>query len=84
MVFALTLLAVSPAAHERIHGAAAHQVDHTCAITLFAHGVTSAPPPLCLTPPLELQSEKIFVHPTDLQLIASKYLLRPVCGPPAV
>ncbi|HEU5078883.1 MAG TPA: hypothetical protein VFT72_06700 [Opitutaceae bacterium] len=84
LVFGLTLLAVSPAAHERLHGAAAHQADHTCAITLFAHGITASPPPIQIAPALELKSDQIFVHPTDLQLIASKYLLRPVCGPPAV
>ena len=40
-VILLAVLAVCPAAHEWFHHDADHS-DHECAVTLFAHGVTTA------------------------------------------
>jgi type III secretory pathway component EscT len=41
LVLMLSVLAVSPATHEHLH-CDAGQAEHTCAITLFAQGVTTA------------------------------------------
>jgi hypothetical protein len=41
LVLMLSMLVVSPAAHERLHNDAG-QAEHGCAVTLFAHGATPA------------------------------------------
>ena len=49
LVLALVVLTVCPAAHEWLHGDA-DQADHSCAITLFAQGVTTAMATLAVAP----------------------------------
>jgi len=80
-ILLLAALAVSPSAHERIH-AHAGEADHSCAITLFAQGVTS---PLCqveLPAPLELSAATVRLGGPELRLIAPRYFLKPLRGPP--
>ena len=77
----LTVLAVSPAAHEGFHSNAA-DANHTCAITLFAQGITS---PVChfeLPLPLECLDAVAPVAGEELRLVSPRYLLKPLRGPP--
>jgi hypothetical protein len=46
-VWMLGLLAASPQLHAALHSEASHQ-DHTCAVTLFSHGVETAAVDTCL------------------------------------
>lgn len=82
VVFGLSLLAVAPTAHVHLHDDAGH-TEHTCAIVLFAHGVTAATTFLLIVAPLLRLTDPLWVARADW-VGATARLLPPACGPPAV
>lgn len=80
-ILLLTVLAVSPDAHLRLH-ADAGDADHACAITLFAHGITSSVGPTALAAPLEHPELLAYAAPVELSLLSPPYRLQPPRGPP--
>ena len=80
-VFAIGVVAASPALHEWLHPDAAH-ADHECAITLFSHGAiepgTSAA--LVIVPLLLVTA--LTVAPEGPDLIAPRYRWSPERAPP--
>lgn len=91
LVFALGLLAASPAAHALLHdhptathdhADASHDDDAGCVITLFQHGITV---PLDLprldTPPAR-QVERILLPSSAAIPAKPRHLLQPARGPP--
>jgi hypothetical protein len=80
-VWMLGLLAVSPQLHAALHGEA-DQPDHTCAVTLFSHGVETASvgPGLIVAPALFPFGE--CAPPPALLVVASPDRLPPGRGPP--
>ena len=83
MVLLLTVLAVSPAAHERLH-AHTGDADHACAVTLFAQGITSPIAYVAVPQPLERAELAVRPLPTAVWLVSPRYLLKPLRGPPFV
>jgi uncharacterized BrkB/YihY/UPF0761 family membrane protein len=82
LVFGLGLLAVAPTAHEHLHSDAEH-AEHTCAIVLFAQGITTAAVFLLLVALLLRQAEALLAAPIALRA-ATPRRLPPACGPPSV
>jgi hypothetical protein len=84
LVFALTLLAVSPAAHDLLHDQDAPQGDDRCAVVLFASGVDQPPGPIEV--PLPPLAWAITAPESAAQIFLSspRYLLQPERGPPAL
>lgn len=80
-VWMLGALAVSPQLHAALHHDA-DQSDHTCAVTLFSHGVETAAigPGLSFAPSL-LPIGDCGPVP-ELALAAAPHRLPPGCGPP--
>lgn len=84
LVFALTVLAASPALHDLLHKASDTTHDDACPVVLFASsaivptGAVTAPlPPVVTTDPLRaVVAREIFVAPP-------RYLRLPERGPPA-
>jgi hypothetical protein len=77
----LGLLAVSPELHAALH-ADADQADHTCAITLFGHGVegTNASIDLVVAPLVLVADSPVSV---EIRLAAApRYWLLPGRAPP--
>ena len=69
-VWVMGLLAASPQLHAALHSEANHQ-DHTCAITLFSHGVEE------VTGPAELTVSPL----AALDEVVAPYVARPVWAP---
>lgn len=80
-ILLLTVLAVSPGAHVRLHADAA-DADHACAITLFAHGIISSVGPIDLPAQVECPETVVYAAPVELSLVSPRYLLQPLRGPP--
>jgi hypothetical protein len=82
LVFALGLFAASPLLHEHLHGDAGLPAGDTCAVALFANGISApvafdaAPPP-----PAEWQTAYTVTSP-GFYLDSPRYLHRPERGPP--
>lgn len=81
-ILLLTALAVWPDGHEQLHGASASDTNHSCAVTLYAQGLTSATGQIDVLPPAEEWIQSATTPCDDLRLVAPKYLLRPLRGPP--
>jgi hypothetical protein len=81
LVWVLGLLAFSPATHGGLHDDA-HQPEHTCAITLFSHGVEAA------TGSIQLACEPVLFAagesalPRTIPAAEAHYRLPPGRGPP--
>ena len=81
LIWMLGLLAVSPELHAAIHADADH-ADHSCAITLFSHGVEGTTSSIDLiVAPLALSADLPAVPEIRLA-VASRYLLLPGRAPP--
>lgn len=80
-VWMLGLLAASPQLHAALHNDA-DQADHTCAVTLFNHGVDTAlvGDDLVSAPALFAAGECVL--PPALPVAAPHHRLPPGCGPP--
>lgn len=86
LVLALTVFAVSPVAHARLHDHDhAHDTpdDDRCAIVLFADGVTPAVAPLDVVPPAAAVRDLTPMIGQEILLVAPRYLRQPERGPPA-
>ena len=83
LVLALAVFAASPVLHDRLHTATDTTHDDSCAVVLFAHGVSlpfgaiAAPvPPAACAAPAPAFPRELFVSPP-------RYLRQPERGPPA-
>jgi hypothetical protein len=80
-VWTLGLLAASPQLHAALHHDADHQ-DHSCAVTLFSHGVENGTEAvLSVGAPLLLVTGSCPVAPVAL-VTNAPHRLPPACGPP--
>lgn len=84
LVFALTVFAASPQAHQWLHAADAGAADDDCAVVLFASGVAPPVGPVHVTPPVEVVADASIAPATEVLLVAPRYLRQPERGPPAV
>ena len=83
MIFALGLIAASPTLHERLHHhAPASSDEDSCAVVLFAGGVTVPLAVTALPPPAAEWAEQPFVTSTEIYLDSPGYLWQPERGPP--
>lgn len=84
LIFALTLFAASPAAHERLHACEHHTttVEDGCAIVLFANGVAPALDALAIAPPQATARDFTPATAAEIFLITPRYLRQPERGPP--
>jgi hypothetical protein len=81
-VWVLGVLGTSAELHGALHAEAGH-ADHTCAITLFSHGLENPTPGAELVvAPLALVVESARIEVT-LCVPACAHRLPPGCGPPA-
>ncbi len=82
LVLALTIFAASPLAHGWLHDD--DHVDHndTCAVVLFAGGVSLPVAPLSITPPCILVASISPVTAAEVFLVSPRYLRQPERGPP--
>ena len=82
-ILMLVILTACPEAHHWLHADADHQ-EHTCAITLYAQGATTALVGLMLTIVTWRLEGLADVDGTELCLSASHYLHLPGRAPPRV
>ena len=75
------LLAASPQLHAALHSDADHQ-DHTCAVTLFSHGVETAAIGTGLSAAPALFPIGECALAPALPVAAPQHRLPPGCGPP--
>jgi hypothetical protein len=83
LVFALTIFAASPVAHQWLHVDNAIQADHDCAVVLFASGVSLPVGPVHVCPPTELANAVSPTTAAHVFLVTPRYLRQPERGPPA-
>jgi hypothetical protein len=77
----LGLLAVSPELHAAIHADAYH-ADHSCAVTLFSHGIEGTNSSVdLLVAPVALPDD-LPASPEIRLVVAPRYLLLPGRAPP--
>jgi hypothetical protein len=89
-VLALTVFAASPELHSSLHGSVATNhsapigdVDHTCAVTLFANGLLALAL-FCLLMLITPLARGIVVHAVDeIAAAYPRYRLVPAHAPPA-
>ncbi len=84
LVFALTIFAASPVAHNLLHDA-----DHghansedSCAVVMFAGGISMPVGPLAITPPSAVIAGESPVTAAEVFLVSPRYLRHPERGPP--
>src|SRR5258706_165926 len=82
LVFALTVFAASPVAHQWLHRGDVSQGDHDCAVVLFANGVSLPVGPVHVTPPVEVAGAVSPATAAEVFLVSPRYLRQPERGPP--
>lgn len=82
LVFALGVFAASPALHEWLHSHDAPPANDSCAIVLFANGVSTPLGMLVLTPPAAVWGESVRPIAREIFLASPRYLRLPERGPP--
>ena len=84
LVLALTILAARPGAHGLLHevGHDAENSDHSCAVVMFASGVSLTAAPDAITPPTIVVQGISPVAATQIFLVPPRYLRQPERGPP--
>jgi hypothetical protein len=84
LVLALTIFAVSPAAHGLLHDDGhEHAVsDDACAVVMFASGVSLPVAPIAVIPPTAVACAISPVTAAEVFLISPRYLRQPERGPP--
>jgi hypothetical protein len=83
LVLALTVLAVSPTLHAWLHGESQLDPNDSCAVVLFAHGLTPALTALVLLALARAQRRAVLPLPAPVLVAAPAFDLPPGCGPPA-
>ena len=95
LVFALTIFAASPVAHAWLHvqhqgcaGDEGHETtapieSDSCAVVLFASGVSLPVGPIAITPPTEAVQAISPVTAAEIFLVSPRYLRQPERGPPS-
>jgi len=84
LIFALTILAASPRAHEWLHAGQDTHGDDGCAIVLLANGVSLPLGAIAATPPsVEWRAQAVFAA-AEIFLASPRYLRQPERGPPSV
>lgn len=83
LVFALTVLAASPAAHGWLHhGHDPAPEEDGCAVVLYAGGLTASPDPIDLPRPSPARPATAPEAAVELWLVTPRYLRQPERGPP--
>jgi hypothetical protein len=83
LVFVLGIIAASPSLHQLFHdGGIGNGVDHQCAITVFANGISVLPDLPAVVPPVQSVCERPAPPLAEIRLLAPRFLLRPERGPP--
>lgn len=89
LVFALTILAASPVAHQLLHDDPADHDhagtvpgDDACAVVLFAGGVSLPVGPVAVIPPTRVPQGVSPVTAAEFYLVSPRYLRQPERGPP--
>jgi hypothetical protein len=85
LVLGLTIFAASPSAHASLHD---HDHEHavaddTCAVVLFASGVSLPVAPLAVFPPSDVVQSISPITTADVLLVSPRYLRQPERGPPS-
>jgi hypothetical protein len=83
LILALTVLAVSPTLHAWLHGESQLDPNDSCAVVLFAHGLTPALAALVLLALALAPPRAVFPLPAPILAAAPAFDLPPGCGPPA-
>src|SRR4051812_33713902 len=84
LVFALTIFAASPVAHDWLHADGDHaNREHGCAVVLFADGVSLPLGPIEVPLPLEAPHRVTPATAAEVYLVTPRYLRQPERGPPA-
>jgi hypothetical protein len=82
LVLLLTFLSASPEAHEHLHEDADH-AEHSCAVVLFAHGLTFVLEVISARAPATAWNAFVALPDRELFLTAAPHLHPPERGPPA-
>ncbi|HUR60166.1 MAG TPA: hypothetical protein VM029_20755 [Opitutaceae bacterium] len=82
LVFALTICAASPIAHDWLHRSGDSGQESGCAVLLFADGVSLPLDTLGVQPPAAVTGRVTLASATDVFLISPRYLRQPERGPP--
>lgn len=91
LVLALSIFAASPQAHAWLHRADHHGHAHhhhhegdedSCAVVLFAAGLSQPAGPVALTPPVVLAVAVPRLAATEIFLVSPRYRFQPERGPP--
>ncbi len=82
LVLVLAILAADPEAHRWLHADSDHE-DHSCAVVLFVHGLTSALAEVALALVAWRLISVLGRAGQVLWLAAPSHSLPPACGPPA-
>ena len=80
-IWVLGVLAISPQLHAALHSDADHQ-DHTCAVTLFNHGVDDGTTQTALAIEPLVCLEDVVTRPAARLVAAPRYWLLPGRAPP--
>lgn len=83
-VFALTLLAASPSAHERLHDSNTPRADDRCAVVLFADGLEAPLGAIAVPLPDIVWQVTPALTAEEIFLSSPRFLRQPERGPPAL
>jgi hypothetical protein len=84
LVFALGVVAASPALHNWLHDTEDTTADDGCAVVLFANGVSVPLGTIAVAPPAVEWSEFARSITREIFLASPRYLRQPERGPPLV
>ena len=82
LIFALSVIAASPALHAWLHGQATLPTDDNCAVVLFAGGVLVPLAAMAIAPPAMVWREMGHAATGEIFLVSPRYLRQPERGPP--
>jgi hypothetical protein len=82
LVFALTVFAASPIAHQWLHVDDLVQGEDDCAVVLFASGVSLPAGPIHVSPPVPASVVVSPATAAEIFLVSPRYLRQPERGPP--
>ncbi len=82
LVFALTILAASPSAHDLLHKQDTARGDDRCAVVMFAGGVSLPFGPIEVVQPTVEWRAPAAAHVEEIFVSSPRYLRQPERGPP--